>query len=97
MVRELVLAVGGDQGRAVGLVAGVAAEHGEQRNADAGQPFLIRRDRAARASAKANRAELRMSSIESMRVPSRSNRMVGRVVPGRGRAAAGMAIPENSG
>ena len=76
VVRDLVLAVGGDQRGAVRLVARVAAEHREQRNADAGEPLVVRRACAVELS-KAYRAELRISSIESMSVPSRSKRMVG--------------------
>ena len=101
MVRHLVLAVRGDQGGAIVVVAGVSAEHREQRNADPGQPFLVGRDGPVELGERVS-AELRISSIESMSVPSRSKRIVGRVVPTellwRGReGAAGMAIPENSG
>ena len=45
VVRELVLAIRRDERGAIGVVAGVAAEHREQRNADPGQPLLVRRAR----------------------------------------------------
>jgi len=43
VVRHLVLAIGGEEGEAVSFVAGVAAEHGHERDADAGEPFLVAR------------------------------------------------------
>ena len=38
---ELVFSIRGNERGAVGLVAGVAAEHREKRDADAGEPFLV--------------------------------------------------------
>ena len=41
VIRELVFAVGRDEGSLVGRVAGVSPEHGEQRDADSGHPLAF--------------------------------------------------------
>ena len=76
VVGELVLAVGRDERGAVGLVAGIPAEHREQRNADAGGPLLVGRtaSRSSLLERVARRAQDELDGVDERAVEVEQDR-----------------------